>query len=154
MPTSKRRITSKSKQLTRTRIPGTRTLGLRSRRKEELVRKVRSGFAYSQLSNLEKATGFTRERIAAFVAIPQRTLARRQSEGRLNPEESDRVLRASRVFEMAVDLFEDDVDEARRWLQTPNPALAGDSPIQFASTDVGAREVENLIGRLEHGVFA
>ncbi len=33
------------------------------------------------------------------------------------------------------------------------PALAGRKPIEFARTEVGAREVEDLIGRLEYGVF-
>jgi putative toxin-antitoxin system antitoxin component (TIGR02293 family) len=138
----------------RGRILGTQVLGLKVRRTDELVRKVQSGFRFQQLTNLEKRSGLTRERIARFVAIPARTLARRQNEGRLNPEESDRVLRASRLFELATDLFDGSMEEARRWLQTPNIALGGASPLEFASTDVGAREVENLIGRLEHGVFA
>jgi putative toxin-antitoxin system antitoxin component (TIGR02293 family) len=94
------------------------------------------------------------EKIARFVAIPQRTLSRRQSEGKLQPDESDRVWRASAIFDMAVDLFEGDVAAARQWLQAPQSALGGEMPLDFASTEVGAREVENLIGRLEHGVFA
>ncbi len=140
-------------ETTTPRIPGTRTLGVNVRRKHSLVRKVRAGLGFRHLVNLEKRSGLTRERIAQFVSIPKRTLARRQRDGQLSPEESDRLLRASRIFELTLDLFEGDVDEARRWLQTPNPALGGDSPLAFSSTDVGAREVEHLIGRLEHGVF-
>ena len=93
-------------------------------------------------------------KVARFVAIPQRTLTRRQNDGRLGPDESDRVLRASRIFDLAVDLFEGDVAGARQWLQARQPGLGGEVPIEFASTEVGAREVENLIGRLEHGVIA
>ena len=133
---------------------GTRSIGLSPQRQDQLVRKVRSGFPFNQLIRLEKATGLTRERIAEFVSITPRTLVRRQHEGKLKPDESDRVLRASRVFELAVELFENDTDRARQWLLTPNTALAGDCPLDFASTDVGAREVENLIGRLTHGVFS
>jgi len=137
----------------KTLIPGAKSLGLQVRRADELIKRVQKGFRYAQLANLEKRSGLTRNRIAVFVAIPVRTLARRQKEGRLHSDESDRILRASRVFEMAVDLFEGDVDQARHWLQTPNTALGGSIPLEFASTDVGAREVENLIGRLEYGVF-
>jgi uncharacterized protein (DUF2384 family) len=39
------------------------------------------------------------------------------------------------------------------WLRSPNRALGGESPLALSKTEVGAREVENLIGRLEHGVF-
>ncbi len=135
-------------------IPGTKLLGIQVRRQSDLVEKVKAGFRFEQLVQLEQQSGLTRERIGRFAAIPQRTLARRQREGQLNPEESDRLLRASRIFEMAVDLFEGDKDEARGWLLTSNPALAGTSPLEFTSTEVGAREVENLIGRLQHGVFS
>ncbi|MEQ9411350.1 MAG: DUF2384 domain-containing protein [Fuerstiella sp.] len=145
---------SKSRRAVVARIPGTRLLGLKVRRKEELVRMVQAGLDVDHLVSLIKQSGLTKERIARLVAIPPRTLARRQREGWLSPEESDRLLRASRVVEAAVDLFEGDVDEARHWLLTPTPALSGDSPLEFTSTDVGAREVESLIGRLEHGVFA
>lgn len=94
------------------------------------------------------------EEVAGFVAISLRTLARRQKEGRLHPDESDRVWRASLIFDMVVDLFEGDVPAARQWLQSPQKALGGKTPLEFASTGVGAREVEDLIGRLEHGVVA
>ena len=63
-------------------------------------------------------------------------------------------MRASRVFERAVDLFEGDAPAATRWLRTPQAGLGGRKPLELASTDVGAREVEDLIGRLEHGVFS
>lgn len=43
---------------------------------------------------------------------------------------------------------------ARAWLSTPAPALANRTPVEVAATDVGAREVESLIDRLEHGVFS
>lgn len=133
---------------------GVRTLGLGSDDAVRLVRLVQAGFPYSRLAKLQKATDMSWEKIARFVAIPQRTLTRRQNEGRLHPDESDRVLRASRIFEMAVELFEGDTAAATQWLQTAQPGLGGEVPLEFASTDVGAREVENLITRLEHGVFA
>lgn len=63
-------------------------------------------------------------------------------------------LQISRVFELAVELFEGDATAASQWLTTPNNALAGSTPLAVCETDAGAREVENLIGRLEFGVFA
>jgi putative toxin-antitoxin system antitoxin component (TIGR02293 family) len=133
--------------------PGARTLGIQAGDASALVRQIRAGFAFSRLERFQKATSLSWEKVARLVAIPQRTLTRRQAEGRLAPDESDRVLRASRVFDLAVDLFEGDLAGARRWLQTPQPGLGGEIPLEFASTEVGAREVENLISRLEHGVF-
>ncbi len=71
----------------------------------------------------------------------------------LQRDDRDRLIRAARVVDKAVGLFEGDRRAAIEWLQTPQPALAGQKPLDFAQTDIGAREVEDLIGRLEHGIF-
>lgn len=133
--------------------PGTGALGLSSDNPLEIAKQIRAGFAFSRMVRFQKFTRLPWDKLARFVSIPTRTLTRRQHDGVLQPEESDRVWRASRIFEMAVDLFEGDVDRAREWLQTPQPALADETPLELAATEVGAREVEHLIGRLEHGVF-
>jgi putative toxin-antitoxin system antitoxin component (TIGR02293 family) len=92
--------------------------------------------------------------IADLVQIPQRTLMRRKAKGRLLPDESERLLRVAGIYEKAAELFEGDVDAARRWLTTGNAELDGQSPLEMVRTEIGAREVEDLVGRLEHGVFS
>lgn len=120
----------------------------------KIVRLVRAGFAFSRLARFQKATALPLEKIARFVAIPKRTLARRKTEDRLQSDESDRVWRSSKIFDLAVDLFEGDVAATRVWLLTPQIGLRGEIPLDFASIEVGAREVEYLIGRIEYGVIA
>lgn len=146
--------TRRTKARTAKPWPGARLLGIRATAADEIVRQIQAGFAFSRLERFQKATLLPWGKVARLVSITRRTLTRRQIEGRLAPDESDRVLRASRVFALAVDLFEGDVAAARQWLETPQPGLGGVTPIEFASTEVGAREVENLIARLEHGVIA
>jgi putative toxin-antitoxin system antitoxin component (TIGR02293 family) len=153
MPTAQNRALRPKVQVVK-RHPGARTLGIRAADTLQMVRLVRAGFPFSRLASFERASGLPRQKIGRFAAISQRTLTRRQREGRLRPEESDRLLRASRIFDMAVGLFAGDVAAARHWLQAPQAGLGGEVPLEFASTEVGAREVENLIGRLEYGVFA
>lgn len=91
--------------------------------------------------------------IADLIGLPQRTLMRRKAAGKLHPDESERMLRLSGVFEQAVELFEGDCDAGRRWLTTPSEELDNLTPLEMVRTGIGAREVEYLIGRLEHGVF-
>lgn len=127
-------------------------LGMDEAGTNELVRRVSAGFPYEVLESLRENTGLSMGEIARLVQINPRTLSRRKQEGRLHPDESDRVLRLSRVYGRTLGLFGGDLGKARHWLSTPKVALGGESPLDYASVDVGAQEVVDLIGRIEHGV--
>ena len=129
-------------------------LGLDLMDTPQLVERVEEGFSFGQLEHLRQNMGLSREEMADLVQIRPRTLDRRKKEDRLHPEESDRLVRASRVFGRAIALFEGDVEGALGWLSTPQRALGGAVPLEMARIEIGAREVEGLIGRLEHGVFS
>lgn len=127
-------------------------LGLEEMDTSELVRQVSDGFPYGVLDHLRESVGLSVGSLARLLDINTRTLARRKGEGRLNTGESDRVLRLARVYANALGLFGGDLDKARRWLSTPKVALGGESPLDYARVEVGAQEVLDLIGRIEHGV--
>jgi putative toxin-antitoxin system antitoxin component (TIGR02293 family) len=48
----------------------------------------------------------------------------------------------------------DDREDARRFLTTPHPALRHKTPIDAAMTELGARQVEELLGQIFHGLPA
>jgi len=127
-------------------------LGLKIHNPLELVESIRKGLSFEALERFQRNLALSMKDLAEVIQIRTRTLNRRKEEGRLQPDESDRLVRASRVFGKALELFEGDVQAARRWLAAPQKALGGERPLAAAGTDVGAREVENLIGRLEHGI--
>ncbi len=127
-------------------------LGLRPCDTPALLRRLREGLTFEAFEHLARNTALPREALIALVQITARTLSRRKDEGRFRPAESDRLVRATRVFAHAITLFEGDADLARKWFVEPLAALGGASPLAYASTDLGAREVEDLIGRLEHGI--
>jgi putative toxin-antitoxin system antitoxin component (TIGR02293 family) len=85
------------------------------------------------------------------MVIPDRTLERRIARGEnLRLEEVDGIARLLRVRRQAAEALG---EAAEIWLTEPNPALGGEIPIRMARTDIGAREVEAVLGRLAHGVF-
>jgi putative toxin-antitoxin system antitoxin component (TIGR02293 family) len=130
------------------------SLGLSASNSAELIQQVERGFSFKTLHTLESRSGLPGAALAGLVGIPERTLARRKSKGKFTPEESERLLRLGTVFEQAVELFEGDRAAALRWLTAPRRALEGKTPLAYARTELGAREVEDLIGRLEHGVVS
>jgi putative toxin-antitoxin system antitoxin component (TIGR02293 family) len=128
-------------------------LGLETFDPLDLLRAVKKGFSYRSFERFRRNTSLSFERVTDLIDIPRRTMTRRKHEGRFLPTESDRLLRASRLFGRTLELFEGNRDAATEWLTTAQPGLGGAVPLDLAKNEVGAREVERLIGRLEHGVF-
>jgi putative toxin-antitoxin system antitoxin component (TIGR02293 family) len=129
-------------------------LGLDTFDPPDLLRAVKKGLAYRTFERFRQNTSLPFERVLDLINMPRRTLTRRKREGRFLPDESDRLLRASRVFGKTLELFEGDRGAATEWLTSRQPALGGAVPLDLAKSEVGALEVERLVGRLEHGVFS
>lgn len=127
-------------------------LGMGEMGTDELVRRVSEGFPYEVVETFRKNVALSAGEVAELVGINPRTLGRRKRGGRLHADESDRVLRLSRVYARALGLFGGDLQRARRWLSTPKVALGGETPLDYSRVDVGAQEVVDLIGRIEHGI--
>ena len=115
---------------------------------------VAHGIAISSVQELGKKMALSQERLGELLSIPKRTLHRRvQKQELLKQDESERVLRLFRLYLRATEVFEDR-DRALRWLSSHPKALAGRTPLEFARTEPGARLVEDLLGRIEEGVFS
>ena len=118
----------------------------------ELIRKIQKGLRFSELETLQNSIELPFEQLAAKLAISRSTLQRRKAAGRLSPDESDKVMRLSRLLEHATNVF-GDIQRARAWLKFPQRGLGGAIPLDYAETEVGAREVDDLLGRIEYSVY-
>lgn len=90
--------------------------------------------------------------LSRIVQISKRALDRRRATGRLKTDESERILYLARVFDKAVDVL-GSREKAESWLKKPARGLGGKIPLDYADTILGANEVINLLGRIEHGIF-
>ena len=122
--------------------------------REGAVAMVRSGLPFSTLDEVAAAAGVGRLALARVIGLSSTTLARRRKAERLTEEESDRLVRVARLVALVHDMMLGDGNAARRWLGDPHELLEGESPLERASTEVGSREVEQLIGRIRHGIFS
>lgn len=128
-------------------------LGLDARDFLRVLRAVDRGLPYRAFEQFVRNTGLPAEKVADVIGVPRRTLTRRKQTGRFPPDESDRLLRAARVFGTVLGLYDGDRDAARDWLQRKRSALGGAVPLDLARTEIGARAVETLVHQLRHGVF-
>jgi putative toxin-antitoxin system antitoxin component (TIGR02293 family) len=119
----------------------------------ELIRQIQKGLRFSELETLQHTLDLPFEQLAAKLCISRSTLHRRKAAGRLSPDESDKVMRLSRLLDHAAKVF-GDVEKARAWLKFPQRGLGGAVPLDYAQTEVGAREVDDLLGRIDYGVYS
>ena len=119
-----------------------------------MVDRILQGLPVGEFDALRELLGLSVEVMAAKIGVSVATLSRRRAKQQpLDRDHSDRLMRYARLYWQAVDYFEGDTATARAWLARPARGLAGRTPLEFAETEMGAREVEDLIGRLEHGVY-
>ena len=119
----------------------------------DLIRQIQKGLRFSELETLQNSIDMPFEQLAAKLSISRSTLQRRKAAGRLSPDESDKVMRLSRLLEHATNVF-GDIEKARTWLKFPQRGLGGAVPLDYAETEVGAREVDNLLGRIDYDVYS
>lgn len=117
----------------------------------ELVPRLRQGLPAAMLVQVAETLGFSATLLAEKLGIARRTLSRKQNSGEpLSREASEKVLRVARVRNLARDLFTSD-EAISVWLSQPDASLDGDAPLDLLDTELGAREVENLLRALAHG---
>lgn len=143
------RYTDLPKETPRVAEPAALSFGAPTR----LIRLIQDGLPLSALENLRKKLDLPEESFARKLGISRATLHRRKTAGKLAALESDRLVRFVRLTERAIEVI-GSIEEAREWLKSPQRGLGGERPLDYAQTEVGAREVENLLGRIEYGVLA
>lgn len=118
-----------------------------------LITAVKAGLPAKAFSALATALGVSEAALAEVTGISITTLSRRKRSGHLNPGESEHVVRVALLLERATEVF-GRLADAREWLTSPNMSLGGATPLIYADTEIGAREVEDLLGRIAYGVYS
>lgn len=118
----------------------------------EYIEQIRKGLPYEAVERLREELELSLSELAEALSISTRTLNRRKRSESLNPEESDRIFRIARVFAHALSVLESR-ERAAAWFKTSNRALGGRIPLEMFDTDVGAEMVDDVLTRIEYGVY-
>jgi putative toxin-antitoxin system antitoxin component (TIGR02293 family) len=108
--------------------------------------------SFSALSAVVQQYAISRDVVCEILHLSRRNLLRRRQQNRLSPDESDRLYRLARVLAHANRVFEDP-EESADWIQTPNTALGKHQPLTLLDTDIGVQQVDQVLGRIEHGII-
>lgn len=131
-------------------LGGEAVLGRHLKRDIDLQAAIRKGFPQAVIEELMQAADLSIQELAACLDLSARSLQRRRKQGRLARYESDRIYRLARIITLAK-LSLGGRDLATRWLKRPNRALGGKAPLAVIDTELGARAVENVLGRIAFG---
>jgi len=130
-------------------LGGKRALGRSLANDADLREAIREGFPHAVLQEVMRTSGLTLQELASALDLSSRSLQRRRR-GRLARFESDRLYRMARLLALARETLGEG-SRATRWLKRTNRALGGLAPIAAIDTELGARQVENLLGRIAYG---
>ena len=131
-------------------LGGRGTLGPLARSDSDVIALVREGLPYSAFEHALEDLSLSVDEVSVELGLQRRTLSRRKGK-RLNQAESERVIRLLRVVLRAEEVL-GSREKAFRWLRKPNRALGGQTPLSHLDVDLGVRQVEELLGRLQFGV--
>jgi len=127
-------------------------LGVEVASEADLARVVSRRIPLKALASIRRV-GFSDREIEQFI-IPARTQRHRKTKREpLTVEESDRAVRMTRVQALAEDVF-GDAGQANRWLREKLAILDGESPLDVAQTESGARVVEQILAKIDWGAAA
>src|SRR6266699_319733 len=130
-------------------LGGQHALGRNLSTDRDLREAIREGFPPAVVEELMRSSGLTLKELAESLDLSPRSLQRRRT-GRLARFESDRLYRLARIVALAHQSLGDQALVVR-WLRRSNRALGGVAPIAAMDTELGARQVENVLGRIAYG---
>jgi putative toxin-antitoxin system antitoxin component (TIGR02293 family) len=117
----------------------------------EILTQVRNGLPAAMFEQVASTLGLSAGALAAKLGIARRTMPRnRGSRASLSSETSEKLLRVARVRNLGCRLFTTDA-AVSKWLSKPDASLGNIAPLDLLDTDLGAREVENLLRALAFG---
>lgn len=114
---------------------------------------IREGLPWKAAICVKESLGLTDAEFSKTLGISVRTLSRLKTTERMPAIMGDRLYRLARIYAITKDVLED-AQAAIRWLHNEQIGLGGRTPFEMIETEAGSREVENLLGRIEHGVIA
>jgi len=118
---------------------------------ETAVSKINKGLGTGILATIQSRLHLSNQQLSDLMLVSTRTLDRRKKENRLPPDESERSYRIARLTDRAFQVF-GETEKVASWFSEPNYALGNKKPLELAKTEPGARLIEQLLGRIEHGI--
>jgi putative toxin-antitoxin system antitoxin component (TIGR02293 family) len=119
----------------------------------DVIDVIKRGLNVGAIERLRDELGIPSSRLLRTVGMTDSTFRRRQTTGRLDRNESERVYRLGKLFLLATRVL-GSPERAGQWFKSPTTALGGSTPLDYADTEVGKQEVEKVLYRMAYGIVS
>ncbi|MCX2477410.1 DUF2384 domain-containing protein [Pedobacter sp. MC2016-05] len=120
----------------------------------DLILLSRAGISKASAESVISFTGMSKKSfVEDILNLSIKTLERKQADDKLDIRTSSLVIEVARVLEHTYQVF-DDKEKVQRWLSKPNNALHGETPLSLFSTPTGIGMIEDVLTRIEEGVYS
>jgi putative toxin-antitoxin system antitoxin component (TIGR02293 family) len=136
-------------------LGGQTSLGRKIKSTLDMDNLIREGFPYKVGNHVRGLLNLSLPLFAGLIEVSERTLARirKSPNRRFSTIASDRLYRLARIFSIACEVLEDE-ERAKEWIRRPQFGLGENTPLDLLHTEAGAKEVEDLLWRIEYGVIS
>jgi putative toxin-antitoxin system antitoxin component (TIGR02293 family) len=136
-------------------LGGRKVLRRRITNIDDLRETVKAGLPYASLEALMEKFGFTRKEASAALHLPSRSRSKevRLQRKTFQADQSDRVLRLARISAQTAETLGSE-KKASDWMRRPNRALGNRTPLELLDSDIGTKQVEDTLSRIEHGIIS
>lgn len=118
----------------------------------DFVELSRKGISVKVLKKIQVFTALSNKELTQILPISERQLLRYSSEHILRKNISSHLIQIVKLFEKGYDLF--GKEKFQRWIRSSIIVLNDKSPLVFMDTPIGINMIEDILGRIEHGVFS
>jgi putative toxin-antitoxin system antitoxin component (TIGR02293 family) len=119
-----------------------------------IIEQARQGVVTQQVDQLAGLLAVSFKEMASLLQIAERTLHRFRSEGHLDQQASERLLLLENLAAHGLLVFDGRADAFADWLRYPLRELKDQTPLQLLTTISGFGLVDDVLTRIEYGVYS
>lgn len=119
----------------------------------ELIALAQKGVLRSKVDEVAKQFALTDRELARILNISERTLHRLRPDARLDASTSEKLLKLVLLYQHGIEVF-DTIASFNEWMKQKLRILGDKSPMEMLDTATGMEYVDNVLGRIEWGVYS
>ena len=120
----------------------------------DLIKLGANGITKGAINTLASFIGISRKYISENIFdVSVKTMERKDNKEKLDKKTSSHAVEIARILQHGYEVFRDE-DKLKRWLNKENRALNNLKPVEMFGTLSGLSFVNDILGRIEEGVYS